>query len=535
MRASPRRGFPFDVDRLAAAILIGLGVAARVWALALNNQLSIDEAALARNLTSRSWAGLLRPLDFAQLAPPGFLLVEKGLLSTFGDSEYALRLFPLLCSLLAVVLSWTVARHVLNRFSALLALGLIGFNVALIEYAARAKPYACDVAATLLILWLTICLFRPATSRLEALGLGLAGAATVLFSFAAVFSLSGAAIALAVMRDRQDRSSRSVRLVAAGCLFAAAGIGVAIGRALLSGSDAAYMQWFWRFGFLPRHTGLIGGVAWVWRQLLGIFRWTAMYRASVGWGGLLLLGVWSLRRDPLRWLLLVSPLVLVTFAAATHNYPLASGRVDLFLQPVLLMIVAEACGSFGAWLPSRMRRLAVVPAGIVVALAIQAVWIGFPRPERSNLRAAMTFVHERRQPGEPIYVHHFAAMIFSYYAPQLGFDPREYQIGSCSSESVRPPLQELDRYRGHARVWVVTPLFDGDDPFERYLGVIGARVERGDSPDAEIRRRVGLYDLSTSRDIDSSDAFALPAKSDPVWDGWGCYGVLNVNASSSAL
>ena len=62
-----------------------------------NNSLWLDEAALARNVIDRAPLELLGPLDYAQVAPPGFLLTEKFVVLLLGHSEWALRLFPLTC------------------------------------------------------------------------------------------------------------------------------------------------------------------------------------------------------------------------------------------------------------------------------------------------------------------------------------------------------------------------------------------------------------------------------------------------------
>src|SRR4051794_39932833 len=58
--------------------------------------LLIDEARLSLNIASRSFFGLVGPLDHDQSAPILFLWIEKGATILFGVNEYSLRLFPLL-------------------------------------------------------------------------------------------------------------------------------------------------------------------------------------------------------------------------------------------------------------------------------------------------------------------------------------------------------------------------------------------------------------------------------------------------------
>src|ERR1700752_919017 len=70
------------------------GVALRVWQYAANPSIWVDEAAIARNVLDRHPSQLFGLLDFAQMAPPGFLLGIKLSVTLAGPSEYALRLVP---------------------------------------------------------------------------------------------------------------------------------------------------------------------------------------------------------------------------------------------------------------------------------------------------------------------------------------------------------------------------------------------------------------------------------------------------------
>src|SRR5688500_17597134 len=69
-----------------------------------------DEASLVVNIFEKSARELLGPLESAQAAAPGFLLLERGMHVRFGRSELAMRLPSLLASLaglaLFAVLTW---------------------------------------------------------------------------------------------------------------------------------------------------------------------------------------------------------------------------------------------------------------------------------------------------------------------------------------------------------------------------------------------------------------------------------------------
>src|SRR4051795_10149780 len=59
---------------IATAIIVLLGIAARLYVYVTQPSLWLDEVAITRNLIDRSlWQLLTVPLDFAQVAPKGFL------------------------------------------------------------------------------------------------------------------------------------------------------------------------------------------------------------------------------------------------------------------------------------------------------------------------------------------------------------------------------------------------------------------------------------------------------------------------------
>src|SRR5262249_9948238 len=119
--ASLGRG-PFEPDdgraavscRRWATLLVILGVTFRVVQYLWNRPLWLDERSLGGNIEVQSLAALTGPLGGDQVAPLGFLFVEKVVGLVFGYSPYALRLFPLICGVAALFLMWSVADRCLT-------------------------------------------------------------------------------------------------------------------------------------------------------------------------------------------------------------------------------------------------------------------------------------------------------------------------------------------------------------------------------------------------------------------------------------
>src|SRR5262245_35146626 len=95
-------------SKYVAWSIIAFGVLLRAAWYRFNPSLYVDEAALALNFMNRSFAGLFAPLDSNQGAPVGFLILERLAYLVVGDSEYALRLVPLLFSIASLLLFYLV-------------------------------------------------------------------------------------------------------------------------------------------------------------------------------------------------------------------------------------------------------------------------------------------------------------------------------------------------------------------------------------------------------------------------------------------
>lgn len=134
------------------ALLVGLGVAVRVWAYAGNASFWLDEILLARNIVGLRLKELLtRPLRLDQVAPRGFLLVEKLAVLGLGGSQLALRLFPFLCAVAGVFLFRRLAERALEGLAVPFALALFATGVPFIKQAAEVKQYALDATGAILL------------------------------------------------------------------------------------------------------------------------------------------------------------------------------------------------------------------------------------------------------------------------------------------------------------------------------------------------------------------------------------------------
>jgi 4-amino-4-deoxy-L-arabinose transferase-like glycosyltransferase len=80
--------------RRLLVVALGLGIALRAPLYLANPSLLLDEARVALNVASRSFAGLAQPLDYDQTAPVLFLWIAKAATLLGGVNEYSMRALP---------------------------------------------------------------------------------------------------------------------------------------------------------------------------------------------------------------------------------------------------------------------------------------------------------------------------------------------------------------------------------------------------------------------------------------------------------
>ncbi len=146
---------------LIAAVLLGLGL--RAYHYLRGPAVWQDEAALILNVLDKDYGALLGPLRFHEAAPPLFLWLEKAVSTTLGDEPLALRLPPFLASCAALLLMVPVARRLLPAAAVPWAVLLFACSEQLSWHACEAKPYAFDVLAATVLLF--ICVSRGQTEN----------------------------------------------------------------------------------------------------------------------------------------------------------------------------------------------------------------------------------------------------------------------------------------------------------------------------------------------------------------------------------
>ena len=443
--------------------LLCVGIILRTTQYLFNRSLWVDEAMLALNIIERPFSELLKPLQYNQTAPIGFLAIEIMIVQLLGASEYALRLFPFVCGVISLMLFVRVGKHFGENKSVILAIALFAISYKLIFYSSEVKQYSSDVAIALLLYATMVSIHAAGLNLARVLSFGIIGAVALWFSHPATFVLAGIGVSMSVCLMYKKQWSQTSLIMIAGLLWAGS-FAVLYFVSLRNLNQNAELLNFWRNSFMPLPPRSLADLKWFDDTLISIFRDTlGLFPASIA-AVLLLIGCISMAVEKKeKFLLLISPIVITMIASGLHVYPF-SGRLLLFAVPFMFLLIADGVIRVGSLV--REKQNLVVGAMTSVLLVPQLLYSStiLVKPYSfEEVRPAIEYMSEHWQPGDILYVYHGAQPTFRFYSGRYGFSSSEYIFGEGSRQSLPTVEAELLGLNGHGRLWLLLGHIDRSD------------------------------------------------------------------------
>jgi hypothetical protein len=438
--------------------LVVLGIGLRAVPMASDRNLWIDEAMLALNVVERSASGLTKPLDWNQGAPVGYLMATKAAVEAFGPSAFALRFVAFAASVLGVIaFGWLVVR-LMPPAAATFAMLLYAISPHAISYAAECKQYASDAALAIGLFAVSLRLLQGEGGGGRWVALALAGAVAVWFSHPSVFVLGG--IGSALLLHSLIAKART-RFLAASATVGTWLVSFAICYVLFLKQlgQSKYLVDYWNGHFLPLNPSLI--VTWLIDHYFAVFAYPGgLGGTEIKAGGiaavLFAVGVWGFGKE--RWplaLALVLPAVLAIGASGVQKYPF-SGRLLLFLVPLLVIGVARGAWMVGSALRPTVPFAAFALLGVLTAAPALETLQSFRHPLRyEQITPVLDTVRGEWQPGDRMYVYYGAIPAFTFYTRGNPFPAESVTLGTEARDDRTLYRDEIAAFKGQPRVWVV--------------------------------------------------------------------------------
>ena len=444
--------------RLVNALVITmflLGCFLRLYFYGINRSLWIDEAMLAHNIVNRSLLDLIKPLDYDQGTPIGFLFLQKAVVILLGSWDYTLRLIPLLAGLASIPLMYSVSKQYSRGLAPFISLGLFAFSAKLIYYSSELKQYSSDVLATLLLLFMVSKCLEDKASPNVLVALGITGVLAIWISHPALFVLVGIVLTLGLAKQRD--SYRLLWLIGIGGVWGTNLIIVYL-ISLQHLASNSYLLNFWKGSFAPLPPW--SNFGWYYDALVGMLMNPASLPINTITFGLLILGIFSYAFR--RWVLmpvLITPFLLALVASALGKYPF-TGRFLLFALPLLLLLIAEGVERIRMALLRVNRPIAWLVSIFLGIYLLYTPIIGAYKnlqspPMREHIKPVMSYISKSHLSYDLIYVYYGAKPAFEFYAPLYGFDRNDYISGVKARNDPDKYVQDINAMKGNQRVWFV--------------------------------------------------------------------------------
>jgi hypothetical protein len=479
-------------------LLLAFALVVRVLSYASGRSLWIDEAMLSLNIIQASFSQLMfHPMQYFQVAPLGFLAIEKTLVTGLGSSEFVLRLFPFCCSLLSVGLFYRLSRKTgLGPVALLVALGAFAASRGLVYYAGEVKQYASDVLITLSLLLLAYRVLAQPTDRSRFLGFALAGILAVWFAYPAFFVLLGLGLTLLVLLAQQ-KDRRGVLYILLCLLVWAGSMGVYYNVGLEAIRASSAHQAIWRevwdqqlAAFMPPiYTP--GGWLWLFKRTADVFKYPVGNQVQVLAALVFLAGLLAMAFNRKQWnrpylWLAAAPILSTLLASSLHLYPY-TGRLVLFLAPSYILLMAAGLEAIA----ERVKAPQIVAPLLGLILIVPSLFTHkLYMPKNEELKPVLNYVAANQKPNDAVWVYYGAQPGVAYYAPRyklpvlLGAGYQDYLAGMSHRE--HEPLIQQDMaselspaHARHARrLWLVYSHLHGQERalYQQALKADGANL-----------------------------------------------------------
>lgn len=423
-----------------------------------------DDAALAYSIEQRDFFGLFLPLDFGQLAPVGFLILEGAAIRIFGTSDLSFRLIPLLFGLGSSIIFRQLAVRLLAPRAAFLAVAFFCFSTDLITSTHLIKQYSGETFWSCLQIYSIVPVFDGWSSggsgkRIKLSDLtkaSVVSAIAIWFSLPSVFVVCGIVALLLFNPGKQllGREAMHNAVVFMGLILLSALLWYFCFYRAVSVNVGAMTKIYWKNSFAPLDK------PWDWPLwIAGVLK--AMAGVSLGprlaaLGGVMIgISFFQALRVPTPIGIMAAVPVLATLAGGfVQIYP-PVGRFLFFLSPLILLLISSQSIN---WVDSiRARWVSSVSfcvfSAVVFYLSISAFKYVFVKPTQPfDARGALAVVDKNWRDGDFFYA---GKVIFPSILRYKQFK-FTYKTPRTFLEGVTVPV---DIPRDVRRMWFV--LFDG--------------------------------------------------------------------------
>ncbi|MBN1870931.1 MAG: glycosyltransferase family 39 protein [Candidatus Omnitrophica bacterium] len=489
----------FYNSKIFIIAIILYGIILRLRCYLFNRSLWLDEAMLSLNIVNRDFLGLLKPLEYSQGAPIGFLWVERIMVLLFGNNELTLRLFPLMAGILSIFLFYILIKYYIDSKFIQMSLLLFVVSEKLIYYSSEVKQYAVDVLVTLILYIVFVRLQFRKITVCNAFFLGIIGAISIWFSHASFFVLSGIGlIFLLFYLYKKDRSSiLSLCIV---FLFWIFSFLTNYFLVLVYLKNNSILLGYWDDYFMPFPPRSFWDLVWFEEKFCAIFS-DPMGLTFTGIAILtFLVGCVDMFANKRKEYFLLSAPIFITLAASAFRLYPFGGRLILFLVPIILIFISQGARKIITQHSGKSISIGIIVTSLLIF--DPTLWSSYymMRPKgKEEIKPVLEYVSKHIEKNHYIYVYYYAEEAFNYYLKDYKFDKSKIILANIPSngkgeESWSECVEDLNSLKGYGKIWFIFS-HDWKSEDKLFISVLDSMGKRMDSFQDQ-GASAYLYDIS---------------------------------------
>lgn len=449
-------------------LIIFIGAFLAIYQFIFNRSLWLDEACLALNIISKDFIGLTRPLDYNQVAPIGFLFIERISVLILGKNELALRIFPLISFLTSIPFFYLLSNKLVkNNVIALISTSIFSITLSLLSYSSEVKQYSIDVLFAIIILYYSLTLQLNKNKSLFIYAI--IGSIAVWFSSVSIIILFVAGVYFLHFEGYQNKNYKILFPL----LFWATSFFIYYYLFIHNHPATESMISYWEKSFLPLNPFSKDFYSFLFRATQDIYG----YLLSFGpfWFIPLLISLSAIvfmlkhRKYTLLYFCL-APIILHLLLSGFKLYPFSS-RLILYITPLVILIFSIGLYHLFEFTNKKILRLPYLLLILPVLIMFYPIHLRFPI-KKEEIKNSLNYIEKNIQKDEAIYVYYGSYRAFDFYKEtQIININNAIIVGTSHRNENHKYDHELLNLKG--KVWLLFshlyPFGNDNDNEEKYM------------------------------------------------------------------
>ncbi len=434
--------------------VIFFGIIAAIINFLHNRSLWFDESLLALNIVDKTYSELLQPLDYNQVAPIGFLFVEKFIAGWFDYNDWSLRIFPFLCYLGSIPLFYLFNKKLHgSKEISFIAVALFSINSSIVYYSFEVKQYSTDVFSAILLLFIGIKLIEDNIGKRSLIAYTIISMLVVFFSNVSIILLITNAILIfytKIYLKKQWNHKTWIPIIIWLVSFV-----FYFSFFIYHHPSKRTMLRYWtqKNAFLPLNIFDSKTYQFLFDKLTIIFN-SIIANNTFGWiyFTMFIIGLFVILKRKRILFILIFPLILHLILSGLKLYPFHT-RLILYLIPLLLIVISFAIHYIFQKLQLRKMLYGYL---VFTLLFINAYGLASVIPfEREQVKQCMDYIKKDSKKCDNIYLYCSTIPVFKFYQNRFNYFTKDIEIinGNWHRDDWSKHSQDIEKIKGDS--WLI--------------------------------------------------------------------------------